>query len=161
MRDIRKGSMLLMLSTLLLVGCAAQRSATPEMMRHEARASYEGLADGTIYAAIRDWTLQHCAWDGDVLQHQDDSMHTLMARGRWARATEYAPMIEVDIEYTLSVEIEKGTVYYTLSRLAAMSPDDGEEMTFFSTSEKFHVDAEERFQAMLSAIDTDLEKLRE
>ncbi len=160
MRNINKGSMLLLLGMLLLAGCAAQRSATPEMMRHEARASYEGIDDDALYGAIRDWTREHCVWDGDVLQHQDAAKHTLMARGRWVRATEYAPMIEVDIEYTLSVEIEKGTVYYTLSRLAAMSPDDGEEMTFFSNSEKFHVDAEERFQVMLSALDAAIGRLR-
>jgi hypothetical protein len=76
-----------------------------------------------------------------------------MARGSWERATEYAPMIEVDIEYTLSVDIEKGEVYYELSRLAAMAPEDGEEMTFFSNSEKFHEDAGKRFQSMLAALD--------
>ena len=62
-------------------------------------------------------------------------------------------MIEVDIEYTLSAEVIKGEVRYELSRLVARSPDDGEEMTFFSTSEQFHMDAEEKFRELMTALD--------
>ncbi|MDT8324806.1 MAG: DUF4468 domain-containing protein [Bacteroidota bacterium] len=154
---IMRGSAALMLGALLLVGCAAQRTATPESMRHEARYTYDGISDARIFSAVRAWVLQHCSWDGDILQFEDAQQHTLMARGSWERATEYAPMIEVDIEYTLSVDIEKGEVYYELSRLAAMAPEDGEEMTFFSNSEKFHDDAEKRFQSMLTALDAEVQ----
>jgi hypothetical protein len=138
---------------LSIAGCAAQREATPEMMRHELHASYAGMSDSDIYSRIRDWVLAHCTWDGDVLQHDDADAHALMARGRWERATSYAPMIDVDIDYTMSVEVEKGEVRFSLSRLVARSPDNGEEMTFFSNSEKFHVDADQRFQSMLIDLD--------
>lgn len=153
MRNFMQGITLLALGLLLLIGCAAQRTAAPELMRHEARYTYENRSDAQIFDAVRAWVLANCAWDGEVLQFEDAQQHALMARGSWERATEYAPMIEVDIEYTLSVDIEKGEVYYELSRLAAMAPEDGEELTFFSNSEKFHEDAEIRFQSLLAALD--------
>jgi hypothetical protein len=146
---MKQVGLLLTLGIALLSGCAAQRYAEPEMMRHEARVTYDNVSDDALFTRIREWIVANFNWNGEILRHANPETRTLMARGRWVRATSYAPMAEADIDYTLSVEINKGEVFYSLSRLVARTPDDGEELTFFSTSEKFHVDAEERFQAVL------------
>ncbi|MCB2203688.1 DUF4468 domain-containing protein [bacterium] len=153
MRKLLQGGMPVLVA-LLLFGCAAQRTASPEAMRHEARMHYPDRSDAQIYNAVKSWVLAHCEWDGDILQFEDTAQHALMARGVWKRASEYAPMLEVDIEYTLSVEIDKGEAFFQLSRLAAMSADEKhEEMTFYSNSEKFHEDVETRFQEMIGQLD--------
>ena len=148
-----RGKLQLMLGLLLLAGCAAQRNAMPEMMRHEAAYTYADMTDDQIYEAIRSYVTTHFQYDGEILQHADPNTNTIMARGTWPRASTYAPLIEVDIEYTLSADVIKGDVRFELSRLVARSPEDGEEMTFFSTSEQFHMDAEEKFQELVTSLD--------
>jgi len=139
---------------LLLGGCASQRMAEYDIMQHRSEMQYSGIPDDALYTQIRAWLLEHCVWEEDVLQFEDAETHALMARGRWTRSTEYIPTQKADIDYTLSLEIEKGLVRFELTRVVGRASDDGEELPTFSNSERFHLDAGQRFREMLAQIDS-------
>ena len=141
---------------ILLAGCASQRMADYEIMQHRTEQRYENVSDAQLYGGIRAWLLEHCQWQDDVLQFEDAEEHTLMARGRWERSTEYIPTQKADIDYTLSVEVEKGVVRFELTRLVGRASDDGEELPTFSHSERFHLDAGEQFRTMIAQIESRL-----
>lgn len=142
------------LTLIVLASCSAPHEAVNDWKTHEIDAEYPDLSQVQIRTGIERWIPELFQKANVVITQSKTETGRISAEGIWTEATEYAPSLKADIQFTLTIDVEDEEAQYRLTKLKAVSCEDKTELAPVTNSRIFHEDAEARFQSMVAKLST-------